>query len=440
MHVQAVEVNKIEVRVQPITAADVSEVLPAREVATYLAVASTQGGRQQYTLVMTLVDVPRLLPVPDPERPTPGNRRVHVTHARDFGRYIRERDSWVAPPLLLRDASSVTFEVITELAGGSQLGYARVPVGAAESLKIIDGQHRILGIDLLLRDVRQALDTARERHAAAEFAGDAAEAERWVAEVDALEATLDRLTRESISVVIYKESVPQRYEQMFFDVADNALGISQAIKVRFDSTKIINRVLDQVAQHRLLAGRVDQENDRVVRQNPNLLGAKHITDIVRAVNVGVVGRIGRNREKEFEEAALIENTYAFLDALTDGFPDLAAVADGDLAPPELRRQSLLGSVTMLRVLAGVFYNLSDRTGAAVGLDAMDDDQVTDFFAALAPHMPAPVQADSIWKKDKTTSEHFDVGTFGPLARSQNLKGLAKSLTKWAHDGRLQRQT
>lgn len=419
---------------QQVTAADVSEVLPAPEVATYLAVASTQGGRETFTLVMTLVDVPRLLPVPDPERPTPGNRRVNMSHARGFGRYVRERESWVAPPLLLRDAASVSFDPITDLAGASRLGYARVPVGAAETLKIIDGQHRILGIDLLLRDLRQDLDGARERRASAEYAGDEATAARWRQEIDVLTEALARMARESISVVIYEETIPQRYEQMFFDVADNALGINQAIKVRFDSTKIINRVLDQVSQHRLLAGRIDQENDRVVRQNPNLVGAKHVTDIVRAVNVGVVGRIGRQREQEFEEAALIENTYAFLDALVDGFADLAAVADGELAPPDLRRQSLLGSVTMLRVLAGVFFNLSDRTSGTLG--RLDDDEVTDFFAALAPHMDAPVEAGSIWTKDKAASEHFDVGSYGPLARSQNLKGLTAALTQWAIEGRL----
>lgn len=422
-------------QVQPITAADVSEVLPAREVATYLSVASTQGGRETFTLVMALTDVPRLLPVPDAERPTPGNRRVNVSHARDFGRYVRECGTWVAPPLLLRDATSVTFDPITDLAGASRLGYVRIPVGAAESLKIIDGQHRILGIDLLLRELRQELDAAQEQRASAEFAGIDAAAGRWREEVATLTETLERVATEAIPVVIYKESVPQRYEQMFFDVADNALGINQAIKVRFDSTKIINRVLDQVSQHRLLLGRVDQENDRVVRQNPNLVGAKHVTDIVRAVNVGVVGRIGRQREQEFQEATLIENSYAFLDALVEGFPDLAAIADGELTPPELRRQSLLGSVTMLRVLAGVFFNLSDRTGAGT-LGRLDDDQVTDFFAVLAPHMTAPIDAGSIWKKDKKTSEHFDVGTFGPLARSQNLKGLTTALTQWSFEGKL----
>ena len=31
------------------------------------------------------------------------------------------------------------------------------------------------------------------------------------------------------------------YKQMFFDIADNALGITSSVRARFDSRKVVNR-------------------------------------------------------------------------------------------------------------------------------------------------------------------------------------------------------
>ncbi len=50
-----------------------------------------------------------------------------------------------------------------------------------------------------------------------------------------------RFVDEHIAVQIYVEARPQAYEQMLFDVADNALGINQAVKARFDSRKVLVR-------------------------------------------------------------------------------------------------------------------------------------------------------------------------------------------------------
>ncbi len=412
----------------PITVSDLAEVLPHTEVETYLAIAGVQGGRQTLTFNLSLRDAARLLPIPDPARPTPGNRRVNEKHAREFGEYLRAKPAWVAPPILLRDAGTLKFDKISDLAGGLTLGYLRVPANASETLKIIDGQHRIFGLSWILKELRREIDRATEQRAAAEYRGDMSAASTADAELSNLTEILDRLTGESLTVVVYEERFPQQYEQMFFDVADNALGIKQAIRVQFDSTKIVNRSLDRVLENSLLTNRVDLENDRVVGSNTNLVGAKHVADIIRAVNVGVVGRIGKQRENEFTEDQLVSNTDAFLDSLTAGFEDLGAVADGRLSPADLRKRSLLGSVTMLRVLAGVYHNISARTGGEAGLT---DAQITDFFRRLSPHMKAPITARSIWNRQAATKEHFDVGTFGPQARSQNLKGLTAALTSWA---------
>ncbi len=355
----------------------------------YLAVRTQQGGRDVYTVQIPLADVPRVLPVPDPARPTPGNRRVNPSHAKKFGQYVREHPEWVAPPLLIRDSGECMFKPLDQkLPGGVELGILEVPRTSRTALRIIDGQHRVLGLDMGLRDLDIAIDEAREKKAKAEHAGKTAEVQALNERLRELLAERERFETEHLVVTIYEEGLPQAYEQMFFDVADNALGINQAVTVRFDSRRLLNRTLTEVSKHALLENRVDMEQDRVKGTNPNLLGAKHVIDIVRAVTVGVSGRISKKREEALDEGTVVQAANEFLDALVDGFPPLNDLADGKTDVPTLRSTTLLGSVTMLRVLAGVFFNLTEEDWTP--------DEIADFFVRLAPHMSAPVARDSIW--------------------------------------------
>jgi hypothetical protein len=73
-------------------------------------------------------------------------------------------------------------------------------------------------------------------------------------------------------------------------------------------------------KHSLLRGRVDPEQDRIGRGNPNLMGAKHVAELVRTLAVGIEGRISRRLEDELREDALIQKTNEFLDALVAAFP------------------------------------------------------------------------------------------------------------------------
>lgn len=384
----------------------------------YLATQFLQGGRTVYAIDLPVDAVPNVLPVPDPDRPTPGNRRVRERHARSFGRYVAEHPEWVAPPLLIRDPGIARFELQSEH-DGVRIGILAVPRTKRHMIKIIDGQHRILGLDYKLRDLDSEIDHVTEAKRLAEQKEETEEAERQSEVLRRLLDQRERFARERIGVHIYVEDRPGSYEQMFFDVADNALGISQAVKARFDSRKVVNRAIDTVMDHSLLKERVDQEQDRISGDNPNLVGAKHVVDIIRAVNVGVAGRVGRRKEAELDEATLAEHTHAFLTVLQEAFEPLASISDGTLQPKELRKTSLLGSVTMLRVLAGVYHNLRVRE--------VDDDEIRDFFESLAPHMAAPIARDSLWLAH---TDVFNEGAFGPQARAQNLKSLAHTISTW----------
>jgi DNA-sulfur modification-associated len=398
---------------------DVADVTGTQRYDRYIAVRTTQGGRTLFTVQVRLCDVPVVLPVPDPDRPTPGNRRVNLQHARKFGEYVRDKKDWVAPPLLVRDDGHCRFTKEQDLPGEMAIGYLDVP-RSSRALRIIDGQHRVLGVALQQKDIEVQLDRIEEELARVK---DDVKKEQLLEQGEALKAQDARLQAEHFTMQIYVESEVANFEQMFFDVADNALGINQAVKVRFDSRKVLNRTLYEVNKHALLVGRVDEEQDRITQNNPNLLGAKHVIDLVRSANVGVTGRIGAKREAEFEESTLIEAANDYFDCLLKGFEDpLEALVTGEIDAPTLRASSLLGSVSMLRVLAGVYFEF-------VEADYSSDD-VSEFFSQLAPHMKAPITADSLWMKTDAKQD-FTIGAMAPLAKSTNLKHLTEEIVRWS---------
>ncbi len=391
---------------------------------TFYATRYKQGGRTVYSIDLSLTQIAALIPAPSPDKVSEGNRRVKEGHAKAFGDYVREKPDWIAPALVLRAPNIFDFEV-RENIGGTEFGVLAFPKHAREDLRILDGQHRILGVHLAIAGIGDDLEKARSALAAAKRTD---ESGQLVAEmqgrVNSLTQQRERFARERTTLQVFVEDDQIAYKQMFFDIADNALGITSSVKARFDSRKVVNRALEPVMKHALLRDRVDPEQDRVARNNPNLMGAKSVAEIIRALAVGIDGRIGRRLEDELDEGQLVETTNDFLDVMLEAFPDLAAVADGELSPQELRQSSLLGSITVIRVMAGVY---ADLTGPR---HKFEDDEVGEFFALLAPHMETPVAEDSIWISH-VPNEVFAVGSSAPRSRRQDLKQLRDSLVEWA---------
>lgn len=388
----------------------------------FYATKYSQGGRKAFAIDLSLTQIAAYLPEPDPNNPTEGNRRVREAHAVAFGNYIRENEDWVSPALLLRGPDIFKFETKEEIAG-TQFGIVSLPRLARSDLRILDGQHRILGIHRAIQGIARDLEKQRDLLARAKRNDEpAAVIKQYTDTIKEIQHQRQRLDRERISIQIMIEDDSSAYKQMFFDIADNALGITSSVRARFDSRKVVNRSLEDVMKHSLLVGRVDMEQDRIGSNNPNLLGAKHVADIVRSIAVGVDGRVGRRLEDELREDALVQLTNGFLDALTDGFSDLARVADGEVSAEDLRRVSLLGSTSMLRVLAGVYHDLSAAN--------WEDEEITEFFTKLNRFMDVPVHADSTWVTE-VPNEIFSEGASAPKARRQDLRTLTDTIVGWA---------
>jgi hypothetical protein len=387
----------------------------------YYATGYQQGGRLVYAIDLPLDVVAATLPKPDPNKPTPGNRRVKEAHARGFGNYVRTNEDWVAPALLLRAPDGVvSFKKTIGEVAGSQFGELSIPRLARTDLRILDGQHRILGICLAIDDIASEIERSRGNIAIAKRNGNAELEQHHRLELKKLEAQRERLHNECISVQIQIEDDPQAFMQMFVDIADNALGITGAIRSRFDSRKVVNRALDDVLKHALLRDRVDLEQDRIGGSSAYLMGAKHVADLIRTAVVGIAGRVSRRQEAELEDGAVVQTTNDFLDVLMYAFPQFEAVVEGNMSPEVLRKTSLLGSTSFLRALAGVYHELSK---------GMTDDEISDFFRQLSPHVSAPITEGSPWLNTGV----FAVGASAPSARRQDLENLTASIIAWAKE-------
>ncbi|MEV1115103.1 DNA sulfur modification protein DndB [Actinosynnema sp. NPDC049800] len=400
-----------------------------QDSSTYLAIKTMQGGRSVCTTRVPLLDLPTILPVPDPNNVDKDNRKVDRLHAKQFGQYLDNKQDWVAPALLARDSGGCLFEKVDE---HGAVGYLTVPwaIGGISSLRTIDGQHRVLGVAIEKQRITDAI-TAVDREMARKVSTE--KSAKLQADREKLISQMNRLKDEYVGLDIYVEPDPIKAQQMFVDVADNAKGISSAVRARFDNYKVANRTLSDVIDHPLLKGRVDAEQDRMTAKNPHLLGAKHVADITRAVIAGPGGRVTKKAEQTLTDGEVIEQVKDFLDAISHAFSALAAITEEDpdlsrkVGEPtmsqELRRRSLLGSVGMLRVLGGVFHVLRSGDNPA------ELNDITEFFKRLDRHMAAPVTETSIWRSTNAEVD-FEPNAAAPIMRTQNIIHLVEVIAGW----------
>lgn len=401
---------------------DLGDVTPSGYAVTddYFATMIEQGGRTVFTVDLSIPQLVATVPKPDASAPIEGNRRIDPVRAKAFAHYVKARSRWVCPPIILRAPSGEFVWTPKVLhATGTQFGTLSIPRLSRTMLFILDGQHRILGFHMLWEDINDEIIKAKSRAARTRNEGDIDIANATAARVRQLTKDRDRLAEERVQVQIMITDDPRDFKQVFYDIADHAKGISGAVKVRFDTTKVVNRALDTVLGHPLLAGRVETESDRIT--GPNLLGAKHVSDIIRALQVGATGRITRRLEDELDEKRVINDSLDFFSMLCTAFPELSAIRDGNLLPADLRKASLLGSSTFLRVLAGTTHNLIER-----GVDPVD---IIEYFALLRTLLQVPITHES----PLLMTGCFQPGTSAPSARMGDIAKLEATLTQWAAD-------
>jgi hypothetical protein len=326
----------------------------------FLATRYRQGGRRHLTIAVPIGSVGSVVEAPNPDEPLPGNRRVDVNRAKKFAEYLRARPRWVSPAVIGRvESEHVNEEVVIDLGNGIAIVRMRMPRWLLA--KILDGQHRVLGAQIAIKKTR---DRISELGTLVREARDQANPELVLtleAELNGERRILDRLTSEAITVELALLDDGES-GQMFVDINANAKGVNPDLTTVLDQSKVINRIANAViGRSRLLIGRVEfGQATRMTPSNPNLIGAKSVADIASGVLVGK-GRVGRRVESELgrDEHGSATEVIRFLDVLST-VPGLVDIAAGDIEPMDLRdndQLGMLGSATMLRVLAMVWHEM-----------------------------------------------------------------------------------
>ena len=400
------------------------------EFDTYVAQQSTQGGRTHYFIVVPIQRVLSILPTPDPATPFEDNRQVNQSHASKFGDYVRTHSNWHSGPLTARTTNGVVaFDSFPGQGDGPiKFGALRIPRNRMNEFRIIDGQHRVFGVSLLKKKLADESFERSDRLTKARVSGQKDQVPQLERDLAAIQKVQDRLKHESIAIDLLIEDDTTRARQVFVDVADNARGIPKVVRARFDMTKVVNRAMAEVLGNppEILKGRVDDQKDRITGSNENFIGAGTLAEVIRILTVGL-GKVTAGMEKTLEASQLADDGRQFFELLTQTFPELAEVVKGQLTTQQLRTTSLLGSSTMLRILAGSYHLIRACRGEAAAIGV---------FSKLSPHTAAPIDSSTLsgqlWV-NCGSQETFIDGAMAPGARSQQIKDAVLTISQWASE-------
>jgi hypothetical protein len=404
-----------------------------------------RSGNSAFLFTLPIDQALDLLEIPDPDFPFPDNRRVSKKHAMDFGQYWETHEiDWIVPPLLLDSPKTFNYKEIIRaykfkgLVGksiDSELVELQLIGGDRESLRILDGQHRILGWYLKRLELDERLSDATSSFNKFTLKGDKVNAGLSAIEIELIKKINKRLQVEHVAVNLVDSLNTALHQQFFVDIAKNALGINKTVQSKFDTSSIINRVTQSlIKSHQLLSSRVDLEKTTCSGANPNLLTVVNVADITRHACFGVNGRVNLKKENNYNDEDLLENVRVFIDIITKQVPQLQHVMKGQLSTQTLRENYLLGSGTIWRCLAGAFYEtcvVTDDDLGTIGIDHSQLDNFERFLSQLSENMELPIS-----RKWFETNLFPQKSSKAPSSRAQDLSAMVDLMTAWSHSGEM----
>ena len=404
----------------------------------FIATRKRMGGRWVIHIDMSISQLVLGVEAPPVGVPQEDNREVIESRCKDFAAYVDDHPRWGSPSLMLWCPEEILrFEPLSEIndliPDGVQVGILHVPRNSRLSIRILDGQHRIKGFHIWVDRKNQELSKAKDHLGRARDQGDQALISEAKARVRKAEDALARTEGEHIGIDLVEVNTASEAKQIFADIANHAKGMTKSLTTGFDTSKLVNRVTTRIvleAPVALLDGRVEWNKDRLSGNNSNFLAAKTVADIIRATYVGILGRVSKAQERTADSNHVYDNAKRFFNAVSDVFPELVSES-----APELRERTLMASGTVLRVLAGVWHDVT-RTTSDTGTDVqalMTDTDFKEFLIKIRPHMGAPVKSGNPW----LGTGYFPPvpegasGVMAPSSRTQDLRGLTELMRDWA---------
>lgn len=408
----------------------------------------TQGGRVQYDFTIPVTQIVETLERPDHTKAIQSNRKIDLKHAQDFAKYLLKNPDFVCPSILVRVQPGVlSFTPVQDFDTlHTAWGWVEYKLGDIVLLLLVDGQHRVLGIWLAVEEATRKIADLKATINQAHRNGDKSSEAELTKQLNDWQEKFDRLTVGSLTIQLVEIGVDQG-KRLFVDINDNVKGVRADFRTYLDDRSPVGLITADVCErHPLLLGRVETGQETAFsKTNKALLGFRGVADIVRSVLVGATGRVGARVEGELKEhqKAKADEVMKFFDLLVK-YTDLRKVADNEVDPPELRYDAkdpgkphvtMLASITMLRILAGVYHDLTTedpKTGYAQdGQPVMTRAEVGIFFRDLGPLLrKVPVTQGSVWMD----TGGFTEGGAAPTARHGDIGKLTTILCGWARHG------
>jgi len=399
----------------------------------------TRGGKTVYILSLPIQLVPVHLPIPDPSRPIDSNRAVSKSHAEAFGAYwLKNVGSWTVPPLLVDTADYLKFDEKFSITDGPRLGVLHLPDYSNQILRTLDGQHRILGWSIVRNRLIKDLEAAQEQNQIAQRTGTAIEKDLAKEKLEQTRASLQRMQTEQVTLEIVSGVTEYEHKTFFVTIADNAMGINTSERARMDETNMTSRVAKQLVDSLdLLQNRIEMRKSSAGKGSKDLMSLANVRDIVRHCCFGIKGKVTAAREQAVNDSNAMEISEHFFRAMAEAIPQLDQITNGTYLPKALKQDSLLGSVTIWRCLAGAYNDLA--VTLINNKELRWDKSGHDRFVVMLTDLFKKMKISGTGNDKKIIGAWAETGCFNPgelapRSRAQDLRNLSTLFTAWAESG------
>jgi DNA sulfur modification protein DndB len=270
------------------------------------------GGRQYYSLLISLSEIPRFFKFNDWEQSTPEMRTQRVLNkARvpDIAKYILDNEhGYLFSSITASYSCPVNFMPSAE---NSEIGTLEMELENLEFI-INDGQHRCAAIAAALKEN-------------------------------------PALGKEKISVLLFETENSERLQQMFADLHRFVQKTSKSLGMLFDHRDNLSTLTMEVSDYvDVFRGRVDKEKVTIPLRSPHLFTISALYEANEEL-------LGKNIAKQGSPAyaELLKTAVEYWTELSKIIGDWEKVKNGELSASELRQEKINTHAVVLRALGGV---------------------------------------------------------------------------------------
>src|ERR671919_340628 len=269
------------------------------------------GGRQYYSLLIPLSEIPHLFKFNDWEHCTPelrAQRVLNKARVPDITRYILENeDGYLFSSITASYSCPVKFAPSTE---NPEFGTLEMDLEDVEFI-INDGQHRCAAIAAALKEN-------------------------------------PALGKEKISVLLFETESLERLQQMFSDLNRFVQKTSKSLGTLYDHRDNLSTLTMEVTERvDVFRDTVDKEKVTIPLRSPKLFTIAALYE----ANEELLGKIDKKGSSGYEEA--LRTAVEYWTELSKVIDDWQKVKSGELSASELRQEKINTHAVVLRALGGV---------------------------------------------------------------------------------------